>query len=112
MRLAGLVCAVLVTATACEELSGTLSGDVLVEDFQFSPLIVSPGSIRVVTWEWRGAVEHNVTFEDGEGSGNMLTGTYSRDFSSEASGTYRYRCTEHSSGFGVAGEMIGAVFIP
>jgi plastocyanin len=60
----------------------------------FSPadLSVAPGT--TVTWNWAaGAVEHNVTFDDGEHSATQSSGSFPRTFS--AAGTYPYHCTIH-----------------
>ncbi len=74
----------------------------------FSPsnLSVTTGS---VTWTWNsGAVTHNVTFEDGtDNSGDRASGTHSRTFST--AGSYRYRCTIHSTSF--TSGMIGQVAV-
>ena len=53
-----------------------------------------------VTWEVSGG-PHNITFEAGESSpATMLDGaTFERDFSNSQAGTYRYRCTLHSTDF-------------
>ena len=60
----------------------------------FSPadIQVSPGT--TVTWTWaQDASDHNVTFNDGTGSGNKSSGTFTRTFSS--GGTFPYSCTLH-----------------
>lgn len=67
---------------------------VTVADNQFSPadIQVSPGT--TVTWTWAPNVaDHNVTFNDGTGSGNKSSGTFTRTFSS--GGTFPYSCTLH-----------------
>ena len=47
-----------------------------------------------VKWTWaNGAVNHNVTFDDGTKSATQNTGTYSRQFNT--AGTYNYPCTIH-----------------
>jgi hypothetical protein len=61
-----------------------------------------------VTWTWRGGTQHNVTFEDGNGSSSSQTsGTHDRTFS--ATGTFRYRCTLHSGNF--TSGMVGSVVV-
>jgi plastocyanin len=62
----------------------------------FSPaeLSVAPGT--TVTWSWAaGAVEHNVTFDDGQHSATQSSGSFPRTFS--AAGTYPYHCTIHGA---------------
>jgi plastocyanin len=62
----------------------------------FSPadLSVAPGT--TVTWTWAaGAVEHNVTFEDGAHSATQSSGSFPRTFS--AAGTFPYHCTIHGA---------------
>jgi plastocyanin len=52
-----------------------------------------------------------VTWEDGApASGNLTGGTYSRDFTAAAAGTYRFRCTLHSTDFTTG--MVGRVIKP
>ena len=59
-----------------------------------------------VTWTWRGSDTHNVTFEDGQGSsGTQVSGTHGRQF--PTAGTFRYRCTIHSTTF--TSGMVGSV---
>ena len=63
-----------------------------VSDNTFSPasIVVSAGT--TVTWTWAaGASTHNVTFGDGNNSGDKSTGTFSRTFST--AGTFNYSCT-------------------
>lgn len=69
----------------------------------------SPGSIQVapgttVTWTWPSGVSiHNVTFTDGNSSGDKGPGgSYSRTFNTE--GTFNYLCTLH-------GGMNGSVLV-
>ncbi len=62
----------------------------------FSPaeLTIAPGI--TVTWSWEaGAVEHNVTFDDGEHSATQSSGSFPRTFST--AGTYPYHCTIHGA---------------
>ena len=73
---------------------------------------VAPASgltwITTAIWTWKGASQHNVTFEDGQtSSSTKSTGTHQRAFS--ASGTFRYRCTIHSSNFDSG--MVGSVVV-
>lgn len=70
----------------------------------FSPadVQVSPGT--TVTWTWPSGVDiHNVSFDDGQASGNKSAGgSYSRTFNT--TGTFKYQCTLH-------GGMNGSVLV-
>jgi plastocyanin len=96
-----ILLAALVSAAACSDDngdggSGPPEGDVLVENNVFDPssLQVAPGAS--VVWAWSsGGTTHNVTFDDGEASGNRSDGTYERTFAT--AGTYPYHCTIHGS---------------
>ena len=62
----------------------------------FSPADLSVATGTTVTWTWAaGAVEHNVTFDDGQHSGTQSSGSFPRTFS--AAGTYPYHCTIHGA---------------
>jgi plastocyanin len=81
---------------------------VAVRDNRFDPVAVSVGSTTTVEWTWRGANQHNVTFEDGQGSSaTKSSGTHQRAFGT--TGTFRYRCTIHSSNF--ESGMVGSVIV-
>jgi plastocyanin len=74
----------------------TTPGEVSVGNTVFSPADVSVTPGTTVTWRWApGAVEHNVTFDDGEHSPSQSSGTYSRSFAAAA--TYPYHCTIHGA---------------
>jgi plastocyanin len=78
-----------------------------VRDNSFAPASLTAAVAATVTWTWRGAAAHNVTFEDGQGSSNtQAAGSHSRAFAGP--GTYRYRCTIHSTDFqsGMVGNVI------
>ena len=88
---------------------GTTGNDsVHVSSNHFSPTSVTADSTGTVVWTWNsGGTAHNVTFEDAiTGSGDKTSGTFSHTF--VAPGTYRYRCTHHSSNFtsGMHGEVV------
>ncbi len=88
--------------------SGGSATSVSVCDRFFAPSAspVTPGA--TVTWTWRGAEGHNVTFEDGQGSSaTQVSGMHSRTF--PGAGTFRYRCTIHSSDFTTG--MVGTVSV-
>ena len=62
----------------------------------FSPADLSVATGTTVTWTWAaGAVEHNVTFDDGQHSATQSSGSFPRTFS--AAGTYPYHCTIHGA---------------
>ncbi len=88
--------------------SGGSATSVSVCDRFFAPIAspITPGA--TVTWTWRGAEGHNVTFEDGQGSSaTQVSGMHSRTFS--GAGTFRYRCTIHSNTFDAG--MVGSVAV-
>jgi plastocyanin len=82
------------------------AGTVNVQDNSFKPASLTIAAGEDVTWQWKGSGSHNVTFEDGQGnSANKTSGTHQRVFA--AAGSYRYRCTNHSSNFtsGMSGSV-------
>lgn len=89
---------------------GTASDSVAVTNNAFGPLTAHPDANGNVVWTWtNGSVTHNITFEDPiTGSGDRSTGTFTAHFA--AAGTYRYRCTIHSTAFGNG--MHGSVVVP
>src|SRR6266568_5976411 len=95
---------VVFTATAREPVIVSVT----VNDNFFSPQGVTAAIGDTVKWTWApGAIDHNVTFQDGPASPTQSSGTYIRVFT--ALGTYRYRCTIHSSSF--TSGMIGSVTV-
>jgi plastocyanin len=87
---------------------GSTATSVSVCDNVFVPSTspVAPGS--TVTWTWRGGNQHNVTFEDGQGSSTTKgSGSHNRTF--PGAGAFRYRCTIHSTDFNTG--MVGAVSV-
>ncbi len=88
--------------------SGGSATSVSVCDNFFAPNSSPVVSGNTVTWTWRGAAGHNVTFEDGQGSSATQTsGTHTRIF--PGAGTFRYRCTIHSTDFNTG--MVGMVSV-
>lgn len=85
-------------------------GAVTVTADAFTPPTVRPAVGGVVVWTWNsGGVAHNIEFEDhNSGSAERTSGTFSRTFYQP--GTYRYRCTIHSTEFGKG--MSGQVIVP
>ena len=78
-----------------------------VSSNQFTPNDLSVSRNTTVTWSFQSG-PHNVTFEDQQGSsGNQSSGTHTRQFG--ASGTFKYRCTLHSSSF--TSGMIGQISV-
>jgi plastocyanin len=99
-----ILLAALVAAAACSGDNGdggqgpdeTPEGDVLVRNNSFDPsaLEVAPGT--TVVWAWSpGGVTHNVTFDDGEASDDLSSGTYERTFA--GAGSFPYHCTFHGT---------------
>lgn len=98
---------------ACDESFTSPGNNVTVSGLAFNPATITlSGTSKTVTWGFLDG-PHNVTFQDGSmGSGDRSTGAFSRDFTTVAAGTYRYRCTFHSTDFTAAGQMIGSVVVP
>jgi plastocyanin len=97
-----ILLAALVAAAACSDDNGDggsgppPEGDILVENNDFDPSSLEVAQGASVVWAWSsGGVTHNVTFDDGEQSGNRSDGTYTRTFA--AAGAYPYHCTIHGS---------------
>ena len=88
--------------------SGGSATAVSVCDNFFAPSSSPITAGATVTWTWRGGNQHNVTFEDAQGSSTTKSsGTHSRTFS--GAGTFRYRCTIHSTNF--TSGMVGSVTV-
>jgi plastocyanin len=68
------------------------AGHVDVLDNKFVPQTINVAPGDTVTWDFKGAVVHNVTGE-GFDSGNKKTGTFEHQFNS--AGDYPYVCTIH-----------------
>ena len=88
---------------------GTTGTDTVhVTNDKFTPTAVTPDSTGTVVWTWNtGGTAHNVTFQDSiPGSGDKTSGTFSQVFSTD--GTYRFRCTIHSTSFfnGMSGRVV------
>jgi plastocyanin len=97
-----ILLAALLAAAACsgddggDGGSGPPEGDIIVENNDFDPSSLEVTQGTSVVWAWSsGGVTHNVTFDDGEQSGNRSDGTYTRTFA--AAGAYPYHCTIHGS---------------
>jgi plastocyanin len=72
------------------------SNTVTVGNDFFSPVDMSVTPGTTVTWQWAAnAVEHNVTFDDGEHSPTQSSGTFPRTFAT--AGTFPYHCTIHGA---------------
>jgi len=86
---------VLLALGACSSAptGGGVSVTVLDNAFSPSSVTVAPGV--EVSWVWSGSAAHNVVFNDGGASSEvMATGQFNRSFS--AAGTYSYVCSLHS----------------
>jgi plastocyanin len=68
------------------------AGHVDVLDNKFVPKTINVAPGDTVTWDFKGAVDHNVT-GDGFKSGNKKSGSYEHQFNS--AGDYPYVCTIH-----------------
>jgi len=75
----------------------------------FSPNTVTVAPGESVTWTWAGDRTHNVTADAGQAetfsSGNKLTGTFTKTFTTV--GHYTYRCTLHSGMNGAVNVVSG-----
>jgi plastocyanin len=76
--------------------SGTQAVPAVCDNFYSpDPITITAGSS--VTWHWKGAASHSVTFTSGSltgtGSATMSTGTFTQNFST--AGTYTYQCAVH-----------------
>ena len=81
---------------------------VTVNDNSFSPQSGSVTTGGTVTWTWAaGAATHNITFEDNQGNSGNLSSPASHPRTFTNTGTFRYRCTLHSTAAftGMAGEI-------
>lgn len=62
----------------------------------FSPTELSVPAGTTVTWVWaQGAVQHNVTFNDGPASATQSAGSFPRTFANP--GTFTYFCSIHGA---------------
>lgn len=92
--------------------SGGTATSVNVCDNFFAPAASPITTGTSIDWTWQGGDQHNVTFEDPgfTNSATKTSGTHAQQF--PAAGTFRYRCTIHSSGFTPGGgQMVGAVTV-
>ena len=83
------------------------AGEVLVQDWSFSPVTKPAVQGAFVTWKWVGEDDHNVTERSGMNlfaSGDRETGTFAYKFT--AAGIYAYWCTRHTP------DMAGKVSVP
>lgn len=81
-------------ATAVVPTPAPSAVSVSVEDFFFNPTSARLAVGGTVTWNWGGAVGHNVTFTSGSSSSTQTSGSFSRTFPS--AGSFSYRCTIHA----------------
>lgn len=97
------------TGPSCS--SGGTATAVKVCDRFFAPASSPIGVNASITWTWGGREGHNVTFEDTDAgftnSNTKTSGTHTQGFAS--AGTFRYRCTIHSSNF--TSGMVGSVTV-
>ncbi len=98
-----VVIAAIAVAGCSEHTAPTIhTNQVSVQDNFFTPQTASVAVGDTVTFTWAGAVQHNVTFNDGPASPSQQTGTYKRVFT--ATGTYPYHCTIH--GLSMSGSIV------
>ncbi|HWJ21574.1 MAG TPA: plastocyanin/azurin family copper-binding protein [Gemmatimonadaceae bacterium] len=81
------------TTTQTPPAGGSTSTNISVVDNAFRPAATTVPVGSAVTWTWNGAVQHNVTFDDGTASPTQGSGTFVRTFTQ--AGTYAYHCTIH-----------------
>ncbi|MGH7700690.1 MAG: cupredoxin domain-containing protein [Gemmatimonadales bacterium] len=89
--------------------SGGTATAVRVCDNFFAPASSPIATGAGITWTWGGGNTHNVTFEDAgfTNSTTKTSGTHAQAFAN--AGTFRYRCTIHSSNFNSG--MVGSVTV-
>jgi plastocyanin len=87
---------------------------VVVTNNAFTPETLSATAGSTVTWTWDSCsggdgygyggtcTAHNVVFDDGQTSGSMSSGTYTRTFAT--AGTYPYHCKIH--GVSMSGTVV------
>jgi plastocyanin len=84
---------------------GTPGSTVMVTNNTFTPdnMTVSVGAVVTFKWDtcsndsygYSTCAKHTVTFNDGETSDTLSTGTFTRKFN--AAGTYAYKCSVHGT---------------
>lgn len=74
---------------------GSTSDAIDVNDNTFDPSSTTVPNGTTVTWTWKGANQHSVTFDDGTTSVKQTSGSYQRTFTT--AGTYRYHCLVHGN---------------
>lgn len=80
---------------------GNTNGMVTVDDDVFNPNAASVDVGGMVTWEWQGSNDHNVTFVNpinggsAPASATQASGSYSLTFST--AGSFDYYCTIHGT---------------
>lgn len=114
MRYSRLFLALLIApfAAACDDDSNAPpAGDVTTSGQTFTPpALVLGANDSIATWSISSG-PHNITWEDAAPpSGDIVNGSYTREFVGANNTTYRYRCTLHSTDFNTG--MIGSVFVP
>lgn len=66
---------------------------VAVSDNAFTPFVIEVETDTEVTFDFVGAIAHDVSFDDDVESPQMVSGTYSRSF--DHAGVYDFVCTIH-----------------
>ncbi len=111
MRLTRFLPVLALILPACEDPVEQVLVDFVGEGTSFSPIERTLTATRTtMVWGFIGG-PHNVTFEDGApGSGDITGTSFQRNFAAAAAGTYRFRCTLHSTDFATG--MVGRVIKP
>ena len=76
---------------------GSTSNAITVDDNSFTPSATTVPVNTTVTWTWVSIGTHNVTFANTAlgGSGDKVTGTYSKAF--PTAGEFAYQCSLHGA---------------
>lgn len=98
---------------ALEKRPTPTTNTVLLQNVQFVSKDITIKKGEAVTWLNKDGFGHDVTFEDGQKSGEpgqvQQGQTWSRTFTE--AGTFRYRCVVHSGGYGADQGMTGTVTV-
>ena len=99
-RFVALIAVLALAAAAVLAVPAAFAGaskTVKVEDFKFTPKVLTVKKGTKVTWKWTGAVQHNVTVLSGPQkfhSKTITKGTFAQTLNKP--GTYQIVCTLHT----------------
>jgi PGF-CTERM protein len=107
--------ATITAAAAWLALAGAASAANFAVEITGTNIVFTPATLTLqvndtVTWYNNGSMAHDVTFEDGSGTGAgalAIGANYSKTFTS--AGAFKYRCTLHSGNFDTG--MVGAITV-